>query len=326
MPWLKDQLHNYQVIIVHGLWLYHSHAVNKAIQSSKGAKGVRVYVMPHGMLDPYFQKASGRKLKAIRNWLYWKVIESKVISAATGLLFTCEEEKNLARKTFNPYSPKKELVIGLGVEEPPLYTNAMKNAFLKKCPETDKQPFLLFLSRIHPKKGVDLLIAAYISLFKQYEGKITGHLLPKLVIAGPGIETAFGQKIQQLIRENPFLQNLIYFPGMLSGDAKWGAFYGCEAFILPSHQENFGIAVAEALACSKPVLISDQVNIWREIDALGGGIIANDTQEGVLNLLHKWMSLQESGKVTMGVHARKVYESNFSVNFTAQKLANIIKV
>jgi hypothetical protein len=77
---------------------------------------------------------------------------------------------------------------------------------------------------------------------------------------------------------------------MLSGAAKWGALYGCEAFVLPSHQENFGIAVVEALACGKPVLISDQVNIWREIVEDGAGLVEGDTEEGVEKLLRNFLS------------------------------------
>ena len=71
---------------------------------------------------------------------------------------------------------------------------------------------------------------------------------------------------------NSAANSRITFTGMLSGNLKWGAFAAAEAFILPSHQENFGIAVAEALACGTPVLISDQVNIWREIVQDGSGL------------------------------------------------------
>ena len=93
------------------------------------------------------------------------------------------------------------------------------------------------------------------------------------MIAGPGLDTAFGREMRQLAESlcpQPSTltpQPAVFFPDMLTGDAKWGALYGCEAFVLPSHQENFGIAVVEALACGKPVLISNQVNIWREIEA-----------------------------------------------------------
>ena len=67
---------------------------------------------------------------------------------------------------------------------------------------------------------------------------------------------------------------------MLQGDLKWGAFHASDAFVLPSHQENFGIAVAEALGCGLPALISDKVNIWREVEADGAGFVAHGYVEG----------------------------------------------
>jgi glycosyltransferase involved in cell wall biosynthesis len=286
------------------------------------------------MLDPYFQKAEGRKLKAIRNWIFWKLIESKVVNNADGLLFTCEEEKRLATQPFKPYKPKQELVVGLGVDEPPVYSEQMRLAFIEKCPEAGNERFLLFLSRIHEKKGVDLLINAYLKVFYPEKSEpvlATGRdnfdsdqSIPKLVIAGPGIESAYGQKIKQLVDENEFLRDQVYFPGMLSGDSKWGAFYTCEAFVLPSHQENFGIAVAEALACSKPVLISDQVNIWREIDASGAGVISNDSLEGTQKLLEVWESITPQERSKMGEKAWKSFDEYFSIPLTAQKLMRAI--
>jgi glycosyltransferase involved in cell wall biosynthesis len=94
--------------------------------------------------------------------------------------------------------------------------------------------------------------------------------------------------------------------GMLAGDSKWGALYGCEAFVLPSHQENFGIAVVEALACGKPVLISDQVNIWREIVEDGAGLVEEDTEEGVEKLLRRFFHAQraETGGLRLEVENR----------------------
>ena len=75
---------------------------------------------------------------------------------------------------------------------------------------------------------------------------------------------------------------------MLQGDAKWGAFYAAEVFALPSHQENFGVAVAEALACGTPVLISNKVNIWQEIAEDGVGLVEEDDLEGTTRLLERW--------------------------------------
>ncbi len=78
---------------------------------------------------------------------------------------------------------------------------------------------------------------------------------------------------------------------MVTGDAKWGAFFASEAFILPSHQENFGIAVAEALACGKPVLLADKVNIAEDIAEDGAGLMEMDTADGTLQLLERWIAM-----------------------------------
>src|SRR5690606_11843088 len=106
----------------------------------------------------YFQKAEGRRLKAIRNQLYWKLLENNVVNNAEGILFTCEEECHLARQPFQPYRPKTTYVVGLGVESPPSYQEIMDVEFQNNCKGLENRPFLLFLSRIHEKKGVDLLI------------------------------------------------------------------------------------------------------------------------------------------------------------------------
>jgi len=340
--WLKQHIEQFDVVILHGLWLYNGYSTSKAIRQVRKSKknAPRFYVMPHGMLDPYFQKASGRKIKALRNWVYWKLIESKVVSTADGLLFTCEEERRLAHKPFSPYHPKKEKVIGLGVEEPPFYTTEMQHDFLETCPELENQPYFLFLSRIHEKKGVDLLVKAYKALLNKVEkykpqvmAEVPGgshfpneydKVLPKLVIAGPGLETPYGQYIQQLVASSKELKKSIIFPGMLSGNAKWGAFYGCEAFVLPSHQENFGIAVVEALACGKPVLISNQVNIWREIKEEGGGLIGKDSQSDTFTLLEKWLSLSSQEKQLLSRQARRTYENYFAGKASITKLAKAL--
>ncbi|WP_316786291.1 glycosyltransferase [Pedobacter frigiditerrae] len=313
LNWLKINMDGYDVVIVHGLWQYHTYATIKAIKTLKGIKP-KLYVMPHGMLDPYFQKAKGRKIKAIRNWAFWKLIEKQLVNNATGLLFTCEAERNLAATTFSPYQPRATVVVGLGVEAPPMFTPRMEAAFNEKIGKSLKE-YLIYLGRIDQKKGVDLLVKAYLRLVSEKEN------LPPLVIAGPGLDTPFGAAILQLVNGN---KNVL-FPGMLSGDAKWGAFYGASTFILPSHQENFGIAVVEALACGKPVLISDQVNIWNEIVAGLAGLVANDTELGTYNLLRDWFEKKDKEKKDMCIFALDTFNSRFSVENAAKCLLGAIK-
>ena len=348
--WLLKNLGQYNVVIVHGLWLYHSYALRKAIKrlkkraaaGSEKGKLPKVYLMPHGMLDPYFQRTPERKLKAIRNVIYWYLIENRVVREADGLLFTCEEELRLARTSFSPYEPKQEQSVGLGIVEPPPYHSQMQEALRSRCNDFADQPYLLFLGRIHEKKGIDLLLEAYAKLAKMlsmvqpwllekqnsyWDSKaVPSELtsLPKLIIAGPGIETPFGQEMEKFVQETQELKGVVSFPGMLTGDAKWGAFYGCEAFVLPSHQENFGIAVVEALACGKPVLISNKVNIWREIVNGGGGLVAEDTFKGVYQMLLYWMQRQRVDKKIMGQKAKVVFEEHFAVGPAANRLLEVL--
>jgi glycosyltransferase involved in cell wall biosynthesis len=319
VKWLQENILKFDIVIIDGLWQFHSFAVTKVTNHIKkqfpDKKIPHVLVMSHGMLDPYFQKAKERRLKAIRNWIYWKLIEHRVINNADGLLFTSQEELLLARTTFTPYHPKKEYNIGYGITSPPKCQEKMKTAFDALCPALNGKSYLLFLSRIHEKKGVDLLITAYKSLALEFEE------IPKLVIAGPGLDQVYGKMIQQIVIDDSFLTDKIFFTGMLTGNAKWGAIYGCDAFILPSHQENFGIAVAEALACSKPVLISDKVNIWREIKE--GGIIGTDDIIGVQKMLKKWLEMSLADKEKMATNAWQAYHENFESAQAAKKLYNI---
>ena len=319
--WLIDNLGKYDAVILHGLWLFPGYALQKVIKKIKTTRRDNIpafIVMPHGMLDPYFQKAQGRKLKAIRNILYWQLIEKNVVNNADALLFTCEEEMYLASTYFRPYYPKKKYIVSLGVPHPSLNSKNLRR--------NKNKNYILFLSRIHPKKGVDLLVETYSEIIEENKNTI----LPNLVIAGPGLDTDFGKEIYKYVQSKRDLKELISFPGMLTGDAKWEAFYNCEAFILPSHQENFGIAVVEAMSCSKSVLITNKINIWREIEDSNAGFVEDDTKEGIKNLLIKWLLLSEDEKKSKGISALDCYTSNFTIEKAATKmhyaLSSIVEV
>jgi glycosyltransferase involved in cell wall biosynthesis len=143
---------------------------------------------------------------------------------------------------------------------------------------------------------------------------------PNLVIAGPGLESAYGAKIQKMVAADANLKDMVHFTGMLKGDAKWGSIYGCEAFVLPSHQENFGIAVVEAMACGKPVLISNQVNIWKRISDGSSGLVCNDNLDGVIDMLKKWLLLVDEHKRQMEFNAERVYKNQFTIVKAAKNI------
>ncbi|REA64543.1 glycosyl transferase family 1 [Dyadobacter luteus] len=313
--WLIQNVEKYDLVIVHGLWLYHSYMAVKILRKlkQKNKRIPPVYIMPHGMLDPWFQRDKTRKLKALRNEVYWHLIEKKVVNSVNGLLFTCEQELLLARETFTGYNPRMELNVGYGIQPPPSFSQEMKAAFRMRADKLGDKPYILFLSRLHPKKGLDLLINSYIKLGLDTED------FPDLVVAGP-VEGEYAN----ILRSSARKAKNIHFVGMLQGDAKWGAFYGCQAFVLPSHQENFGISVAEALACSRPVLITDQVNIWKEISYGGAGIVDSDTLDGIERLLAAWFNKTDEDKISMSDNAYAVYRKHFAVEQAAQRLKDVL--
>jgi glycosyltransferase involved in cell wall biosynthesis len=180
-------------------------------------------------------------------------------------------------------------------------------------PELRDRPYWLFLGRIHPKKGVDLLLDAYARLASQHAA------LPRLVMAGPCADPDYLRQLQAR-NAGRVPSDAVFWPGMLMGDVKWGALRAAEAFVLPSHQENFGIAVVEALACDTPVLISNQVNIWREIISDGAGLAEPDTAEGTLQLLNRWTALDAGALSRMRVAARRSFMERYEIGAVARSL------
>ena len=311
-PWLKANLARFDVIILNGLWQYQAWVLTKLAR----ARQIPPYfVFPHGMLDPWFQEAPERRFKALRNWIYWKLVEQHTIRNAEAMLFTCDEEMRLARKTFRPYRPKRQITVGYGISKPPPYHKGMELAFAQKCPGLKGRPYLLFLGRIHPKKGVHFLIEAYSALCRSNGSSPA----PSLVVAGPDSEGMYGRRMQSLASEM-CPPHSVFWPGMLDGDAKWGAFYHCEASVLPSNQENFGLAVVETLACGRPVLISDQVNIWREIKQGGAGFVEENSAAGTTQLLSDWRHLSPGEKSDMAARAQLCFQRFFSIESTTRKL------
>jgi glycosyltransferase involved in cell wall biosynthesis len=173
----------------------------------------------------------------------------------------------------------------------------------------------LFLSRIHEKKGCDLLLQAFARV-----AAVEPDL--HLVLAGPD-QTGWVARLQALAEEQG-IAGRVTWPGMLRNDMKWGAFYAAEAFVLPSHQENFGIAVAEALGCGLPALISDKVNIWREVESSGAGLVAPDTLAGTRELLEQWLALAPERRAAMGAAARELFMRRFTVDAMANGLLDVV--
>src|SRR5882757_8004129 len=154
LPWLKENRDRFDGVVVNGLWQYCGFAAWRAL-----AGNTPYVVFTHGMLDPYFKHAF--PLKHIKKWLYWVPAEYRILRDAYRVLFTSSAEKRLAEQSFwlhhwNPY------VVPYGANSPPDKTpEALMEAFYEKCPQVRGKRFLLYLGRIHKKKGCDMLIQAF---------------------------------------------------------------------------------------------------------------------------------------------------------------------
>lgn len=309
VPWLKAHAHEYDAVIVNGLWQYVGFAVWRALSGTK----TPYFVFTHGMLDPWFKYTY--PLKHLKKWLYWPWAEYRVLRNARKVIFTCEDERLLARESFWLYKVN-EVVTAFGVANPPANGDELAANFLAQYPQLQGKRIALYLSRIHVKKGCDLLIEAFAKVAKQDENL-------HLVMAGPD-QIGWVPKLKAQA-EALGVAHRITWSGMLQGDMKWGAFYAAEVFCLPSHQENFGIVVAEALACGKPVLISNKVNIWREIKGDGAGLVADDTLAGTVTNFERWLAMSPQEFEAMKARTTTCFANRFHVQRAAERLLEIIQ-
>lgn len=307
--WLYEHIHNYDLIIIHGLWQYHNYGTFKVWNKlkNKNKKVPQLFIMPHGMLDPYFQRTKTRLFKSIRNYIFWEIIEKHTINNVNGLLFTCENELKLARQTFSDYKPKKEINIDYGVESSQNIQEIDTNLFLKKYNISKNESYYLYLSRIDEKKGIDLLLKSYKKL-KKYNID-----LPKLVVAGP-LNTDYSNNLKRIYSDED-----IIFTNILLGKEKWAALKNCEYFILPSHQENFGISIVEAMALGIPVAISNKVNIYDKILEYDAGIVFNDDLRNTYKALKKISMLSLEEKQIQSNNALNLYHNNYTPKIAAKK-------
>ena len=304
---LKTTSADYDAVVVHGIWQWNSFGVWRALRG----KATPYFVFPHGMLDPWFNRTYPRK--RLKKNLYWRWGEFRVLRDAAAVLFTSEEEKLLAGKSFTPYRCN-EVVVNYGTASPACDLDSAREKFTNRFPELRGKRVVLFLSRLHEKKGADLLIEAFAQFARDHDDI-------HLVIAGPASDEIYSGALRQLASERGAA---VTFTGMLSGDEKWGAFAAADVFVLPSHQENFGIAVAESLACGTPVLVSDKVNIWREIVHDKAGFADSDDVAGTLRLLTKWFQLPAAQVTEMRVNARRCFDARFEIRNASESLLAVL--
>jgi glycosyltransferase involved in cell wall biosynthesis len=301
VAWLRNEARRHDAIFVHGLWQYHGAAAWLALSS----RDTPYYLFPHGMLDPWF---AGDRRRHLKKRLYWDAIEKRVTRGARAVLFTSEAEMARAPRSFGAPWRRQELV-ELGIAEPPADIEAQREAFLARFPHLRERRIVLFLGRLDRKKGCELLVQAFASMTRPDWD---------LVLAGPCVDSGYRAELEAMGRER------VHFTGMLEGAEKWGAFRCAEVFALPSHQENFGMAVAEALACNVPALISTAVDTHKRITEAGAGFAEADDLPGTQCLLERWMRLAATERDQMSAAAGQCFREHFHIHQTAERILSLM--
>jgi glycosyltransferase involved in cell wall biosynthesis len=265
---LKRKIPASDLVHIHSLYLFHDLVAGHWCRRY----AVPYLMRPHGTLDPFIHRRH-----RWRKRLMEIVFEDRNIRRAAALHFTTAEEEKLAAP-FTFQTPG--LVVPLGINWEEFAELPEPGEFRRRHPEIGDKAIILFFGRVNFKKGLDILARAFGAVARRREDV-------HLVIAGPDNE-GWGARVRTWLAEEGMGARTT-FTGMLLGPEKLAVLRDAGLFVLPSYSENFGLAVIEAMAAGLPVIISDQVNIWREVQAAGAGrVIPADAPalaDQILNLL-----------------------------------------
>jgi len=256
--WLESHAGEFDVAHIHAVFSHSSIAAGRACR----AAGVPYIVRPLGTLDPWSVNR-----KRLRKQALLRLGADRLLSGAAAMHYTTTDEERLARSAVS-HLPAGAVVPN-GIDDA---------AFLAPAPAGASDPYVLTLGRLDEKKGIDLLIQSVHAL--------AGHAPAaawRLIIGGDG-EPAYVDHLRALAANGPAASR-ISFAGWIAGDAKPALFRGAGLFVLPSHQENFGISVAEALAASVPVIVTPGVNLAADIESAAAGWVVERSVSALSALL-----------------------------------------
>lgn len=296
---LRQEIKSVDLVHVHNLYLFHDLVCGRYCRSF----GVPYLIQPHGSLDPFiYRRHRGRK--RLMEWGF----QNGAIKRAAAILCTTAEERELAAP-FTFGTPGVVVPLGMDLDE---FSGLPEpGEFRRRYPEIGAKHIILFFGRVNFKKGLDILAKAFGRVARQRQDV-------HLVIAGPDNE-GWGDQVRTWLEEEGISARTT-FTGMVLGAERLAVLRDASLFVLPSYSENFGIAVIEAMAAGLPVIISDRVNIWREVESgRAGRIIACDPAalaDQILDLLDHPEAAAELAK-----NGRSLVEESFQWPRIAGRLA-----
>ena len=243
--WLDANIREFDLVHVHAVFNHSSVAAARACRSA----GVPYVIRPLGTLDPWSMAQ-----KALRKRLFWQVEGKGMLQGAAAVHYTSEAEK-LSTERLTGLNHGK--VVPLGIEQTSATT---REKLAQHFPDLAQYSYVLVLSRLHQKKGLDVLIDAFLS--QQFSPW-------RLVLAGDGPPDYVAK-----LKSKAAQCDRIVFTGWVDGERKAALLGSASLLALPSHQENFGLCVMEAMSHAVPVLVSPGVNLAPEIVTANAGWVA----------------------------------------------------
>ncbi len=295
---LERQIGDAAGVHIHGLWQEHC-----ALAAREARRQGKPYIISaHGMLDPWALQAKKRK-KA----MYLSLVERRNLQGAACLHALTEAEAEAYRK-LAPGVPVT--IIPNGAAVPP---EANPEVFLAQFPEVRGRRLVLFLARLHPKKGLDILCQAWRAISAQWPEA-------QLILAGPdadGYRATTERSIESL-----GLRDRITFTGMLKGEQKWSALAAADLFVLPSYSEGLSVSVLEALGMGCPVLVTEQCHVAGIVEAGCGWQIQPRASE-IGAAVSEFFSLPEAVTRGMGNNGRDLVRHSYRWETIGQQMAAV---
>jgi glycosyltransferase involved in cell wall biosynthesis len=300
--WLARHVHDYDLLHIHALFSYASLPAAFFAAARKKPYIIR----PLGTLTTWAIRQRRPKLKR----LSFSLIERRILTRAAAIHYTSEQELEEAR----PLNiPTPGLVLPLGIDVSTFNNLPHPDIFFDIYPELRGRDIILFMSRLDPKKGLDILLPAFSTLYRRNKNLA-------LVIAGNGDEHYLSY-LRSMIHQLGIDEGVV-FTGFLGGSSKLAALSAASLFVLPSYSENFGIAVAEALAAGLPIVISDQVGISPEVRNAEAGLVTSCDPESLTSGIESLLGNPHLRGV-MSTNAKRLAQQRFASDIATHRLAKL---